>query len=36
MNQTQLPGASTALTMGIISLVTSLCCCGPFLALSAL
>lgn len=30
MNQSKLPGASTALTMGIISLVTSLCCCGPF------
>lgn len=30
MNQSQLPGASTALTMGIISLITSLCCCGPF------
>lgn len=30
MDQTKLPGASTALTMGIISLVTALCCCGPF------
>ncbi len=29
MNQ-QLPGAGTALTMGIISIVTSIFCCGPF------
>ena len=30
MSQQPLPGASTALTMGIISLVGSLICCGPF------
>ncbi|MGB5554231.1 MAG: CCC motif membrane protein [Flavobacteriaceae bacterium] len=29
MNQ-QLPGASSAMTMGILSIVLSLCCCGPF------
>ncbi|WP_273566443.1 CCC motif membrane protein [Maribacter halichondriae] len=29
MNQ-QLPGASSALTMGILSVVLSLFCCGPF------
>ena len=33
MNQQQLPGASTALTMGIVSIVTSLFCCGPFAAI---
>jgi len=30
MSQSQLPGASTALTMGILSIVLSLFCCGPF------
>lgn len=30
MNQQPLPGASTVLTMGIISIVGSLICCGPF------
>ena len=30
MSQEPLPGASNALTMGIISLVGSLICCGPF------
>ena len=30
MNQQPLPGASNALTFGIISIVTSLFCCGPF------
>lgn len=30
MYQQPLPGASTALTMGIISIVGSLICCGPF------
>lgn len=30
MNQQPLPGASTVLTMGIISIVGSLVCCGPF------
>ena len=30
MNQESLPGASNALTMGIISIVGSLICCGPF------
>ncbi len=30
MNQQPLPGASTALTMGILSLVLTLFCCGPF------
>ncbi|WP_350287451.1 CCC motif membrane protein [uncultured Croceitalea sp.] len=33
MNQQQLPGASTVLTMGIISVVGSLICCGPFAAI---
>lgn len=28
--QQPLPGASTVLTMGIISIVGSLICCGPF------
>ena len=30
MSQQPLPGASTVLTMGIISIVGSLICCGPF------
>jgi hypothetical protein len=30
MNQQPLPGASTVLTMGIISVVGALVCCGPF------
>ncbi|PCJ98309.1 MAG: hypothetical protein COA50_02040 [Flavobacteriaceae bacterium] len=30
MNQQPLPGASAALTMGILSIVGSLFCCGPF------
>ncbi|MEE9364727.1 MAG: CCC motif membrane protein [Cellulophaga sp.] len=30
MNQESLPGASTAMTMGIISIVGSIFCCGPF------
>ena len=30
MQQQPLPGASTVLTMGIISIVGSLICCGPF------
>lgn len=30
MNQESLPGASNALTFGIISIVGSLFCCGPF------
>ena len=30
MSQQPLPGASTVLTMGIISIVGSLVCCGPF------
>jgi hypothetical protein len=30
MNNQQLPGASNALTFGIISIVTSFICCGPF------
>lgn len=30
MNQQPLPGASTALTMGILSIVGTLLCCGPF------
>ena len=33
MNREELPGASTALTMGIIGLVTSIVCCGPFAAI---
>lgn len=33
MSQQPLPGASTAMTMGIISLVGSLICCGPFAAI---
>jgi len=31
--QQQLPGASTALIMGIVSIVTALFCCGPFAAI---
>ncbi|RIV45294.1 MULTISPECIES: CCC motif membrane protein [Flagellimonas] len=30
MSQQPLPGASTVLTMGIISIVGTLVCCGPF------
>ncbi|WP_420602373.1 CCC motif membrane protein [Flagellimonas sp.] len=30
MNQQPLPGASTVLTMGIISVVGTIFCCGPF------
>ncbi len=30
MNQQSLPGASNALTMGILSIVGALVCCGPF------
>nr|WP_299069669.1 CCC motif membrane protein [uncultured Allomuricauda sp.] len=30
MNQQPLPGASTVLTMGIISIVGTIFCCGPF------
>lgn len=30
MNQQPLPGASTVLTMGILSIVGALVCCGPF------
>ena len=30
MGQQSLPGASTVLTMGILSIVGSLFCCGPF------
>ncbi len=30
MNQQTLPGASNALTFGIISIVAALFCCGPF------
>jgi len=33
MNQESLPGASNALTMGIISVVGALVCCGPFAAI---
>ncbi|MFH6605162.1 CCC motif membrane protein [Maribacter algicola] len=33
MDQQQLPGAGTALTMGIVSIVTSIFCCGPFAAI---
>ncbi len=33
MEQQPLPGASTALTMGIISVVGALVCCGPFAAI---
>lgn len=30
MNQKPLPGASDALTMGILSIALTLFCCGPF------
>ncbi len=30
MNQTSLPGAGNALTMGILSIVGCFICCGPF------
>ncbi len=30
MNTIPLPGASTALTMGIISIIGAVSCCGPF------
>lgn len=30
MGQQQLPGAGTALTMGILSIVLTIFCCGPF------
>ena len=30
MNQQQLPGSSNALTFGILSIVLTLICCGPF------
>lgn len=30
MNQESLPGASTALTMGILGVITPFVCCGPF------
>lgn len=30
MNQEPLPGASTALTMGIIGVIAPFVCCGPF------
>lgn len=30
MNNQQLPGASNALTFGILSIVLTLFCCGPF------
>ena len=33
MNQQPLPGASTVLTMGILSIVLTLFCCGPFRAI---
>lgn len=33
MNQTTLPGASNALTMGILSIVGCFICCGPFAAI---
>ena len=33
MSQEPLPGASTAMTMGIISIVGALVCCGPFAAI---
>ena len=33
MRQEPLPGASTAMTMGIISIVGALICCGPFAAI---
>lgn len=33
MSQEPLPGASTAMTMGIISIIGALVCCGPFAAI---
>jgi hypothetical protein len=33
MSQQPLPGASTVMTMGIISIVGSFVCCGPFAAI---
>ncbi len=33
MNQEPLPGVSTAMTMGIISVIGALVCCGPFAAI---
>jgi len=33
MHKEELPGASSALTMGIVGLVTSIICCGPFAAI---
>ena len=33
MTQEPLPGASTAMTMGIISIIGALICCGPFAAI---
>jgi hypothetical protein len=30
MDQQPLPGASNALTMGIISIIGAIACCGPF------
>jgi len=30
MNQEPLPGASTALTLGIIGVISPFVCCGPF------
>ncbi len=33
MSQEPLPGASTAMTMGIISVVGAVVCCGPFAAI---
>ncbi len=33
MSQQPLPGASTVLTMGILSIVGALVCCGPFAAI---
>ena len=31
--QEELPGATTALIMGIVSIITSIFCCGPFAAI---
>lgn len=33
MNPQPLPGASTAMTMGILSVVGAFVCCGPFAAI---
>ena len=33
MSQEPLPGTSTAMTMGILSIVGALVCCGPFAAI---